>query len=127
MTTADRSPRVLVVDDDQAIRLVCRVNLELDGFRVLEAASLADARLVLETEPVEVVLLDLNLGTERADELVDELRRRKPPVPVVLVTGSSDAPRPDGPEADATLAKPFEIEELTATIRRLTALTTAER
>jgi len=127
VTTADRSPRVLVVDDDQAIRLVCRVNLELDGFRVLEAASLADARLVLETEPVEVVLLDLNLGTERADELVDELRRRKPPVPVVLVTGSSDAPRPDGPEADATLAKPFEIEELTATIRRLTALTTAER
>ena len=127
MATADTGPGVLVVDDDEAIRLVCRVNLELDGFRVLEAATLADARLVLGTEPVAVVLLDLNLGSERTDELVDELRRRTPPVPVALVTGSSDAPRADRPEADAVLTKPFDIEELTATVRRLTALTTAER
>ena len=107
--------------------MVCRVNLELDGFRVLEAATVADARHVLETEPVDVVLLDLNLGAERSDALVDELRGRTPPVPVALVTGSSDAPRADRPEADAVLTKPFDLEELTATVRRLTALAHAER
>jgi DNA-binding NtrC family response regulator len=127
VATADTSPGVLVVDDDEAIRMVCRVNLELDGFRVLEAATVADARHVLETEPVDVVLLDLNLGAERSDALVDELRGRTPPVPVALVTGSSDAPRADRPEADAVLTKPFDLEELTATVRRLTALAHAER
>jgi len=127
VATADQSPTVLCVDDEQAIRLVCRVNLELDGFRVLEAASVAEARRLLETEPVGVVVLDLNLGAERTDGLVEELRGRTPPVPVVLVTGSSDAPRADRPAADAVLTKPFDPEELTAAIRRLTALATAER
>ena len=38
---------VLVVDDDDSLRLLCRVNLELDGYRVLEAGSLAEAREAL--------------------------------------------------------------------------------
>jgi len=41
-------PTVLVVDDDASLRLLCRVNLELDGYRVLEAPDVAEAeRLIL--------------------------------------------------------------------------------
>ena len=103
------------------------MNLELDGYRVLEAAEVAEARRLIASEHVDVVLLDLHVGRERTDDLLAELRRRKPPMPVALVTGSTDVLAPDRPEADAVLAKPFAPDELTATVRRLTALTTAER
>ena len=79
---------VLVVDDEPAIRLLCRVNLELDGYEVLEASSLATAREELEREDVDVVLLDVHLCHERSDALVAECHARRPPIPVVLVTGS---------------------------------------
>ena len=126
-TAAKKSHTVLIVDDEYAIRFLCRVNLELDGYRVLEAAEVAEARRLLETEQIDVVLLDLNVGPERTDDLLEELRRRTPPMPVALVTGSTDVLAPARPEADAVLAKPFEVDELAETVRRLTALTTAER
>ena len=126
-TAAKNSHTVLIVDDEHSIRFLCRVNLELDGYRVLEAAEVADARRLLASEQIDVVLLDLNVGRERTDDLLAELRRRTPPMPVALVTGSTDALAPDRPEADAVLAKPFAPDELTETVRRLTALTTAER
>lgn len=126
-TAAKKSHTVLIVDDEHSIRFLCRVNLELDGYRVLEAAEVAEARRLLASEHVDVVLLDLNVGRERTDELLEELRRRTPPMPVALVTGSTDVLVPERPEADAVLAKPFAVEELAETVRRLTALTTAER
>jgi DNA-binding NtrC family response regulator len=126
-TAAKNSHTILIVDDEYAIRFLCRVNLELDGYRVLEAAEVAEARQLIASEHVDVVLLDLNVGRERTDDLLEELRRRKPRMPVALVTGSTDVLAPDRPEADAVLAKPFAPDELTETVRRLTALTTAER
>ena len=111
---------VLVVDDDAAIRLLCRVNLELDGYRVAEAASLGEARSVLGSEPVEVVLLDLHIGSERGLELLGELRRDRPEVAVALLTGSSQERSPaDEATADAVIPKPFELDELGRTVRRL--------
>jgi DNA-binding NtrC family response regulator len=66
---------ILVVDDEPAIRLLCRVNLELEGYRVLEAASLDDARRALDSGDIALVLLDMRIGMERGDALLDELLR----------------------------------------------------
>jgi DNA-binding NtrC family response regulator len=110
--------RVLVVDDEPAIRLLCRVNLELDGYEVVEAGSLPEARLALAEEDVDVVVLDLHLRGHRADELVAEAHALEPPVRVVLVTGSVDV-NAEGPDADAVLGKPFEIEALLRIVRNL--------
>jgi DNA-binding response OmpR family regulator len=111
---------VLVVDDDASIRLLCRVNLEFEGHRVVEAASLGEARRILAAERIEVVLLDLHVGSERGLDLLRELRRDRPEVGVALLTGS---PQPRSPEeeatADALIPKPFEIEDLGRTVRRL--------
>ncbi len=101
-------PRILVVDDEPSIRLLCRINLELDGYEVLEAESLGEARARLAEEPVGIVLLDLNLGGHRSDELVAECHARRPPVPVVLVTGSAQPARVELAGADAVLTKPFD-------------------
>ena len=112
-------PRVLVVDDEPSIRLLCRVNLELDGHEVLEADTLAIARQALADEAVSVVILDVHLRGERSDELITECHARRPRVPVVLVTGSADATMDGLSDADAILPKPFELDELLATVRTL--------
>jgi DNA-binding NtrC family response regulator len=107
---------VLVVDDEPAIRLLCRVNLELAGYEVREAATLADARRQLEG--VSVVLLDMHVGAERGETLLAELQEHG--IPVAVVTGSRDL-ESAGARADAVLGKPFTIDDLEATVARLAA------
>lgn len=111
--------RVLVVDDEPSIRLLCRINLELDGHEVLEAESLATVRATLAEEDVDVVVLDVHLRGERSDVLVAECHARRPPIPVVLVTGSVDVTHPGLAGADAMLPKPFELEALLSAVRDL--------
>jgi two-component system C4-dicarboxylate transport response regulator DctD len=111
--------RVLVVDDEPSIRLLCRVNLELDGHEVLEAHSLATARETLEEQEINVVVLDVHLRGERSDALVAECHAREPAIPVVLVTGSVEITDPGLTAADAILPKPFELDRLLSTVRDL--------
>jgi DNA-binding NtrC family response regulator len=103
---------VLVVDDAAAIRLLCRVNLELDGHRALEAASLDEARDALAQEEVSLVLLDVHVGPADGLDLLDEIRRDYPEVAVALLTGSTDVDRARAHGPDAVLGKPFELEDL---------------
>jgi DNA-binding NtrC family response regulator len=111
--------RVLVVDDEPSIRLLCRVNLELDGHEVLEADTLATARATVATGDIDVVILDVHLHRERSDALIAECHAQLPPIPVVLVTGSADATQDGLTDADAILPKPFELEELLETVGNL--------
>jgi two-component system C4-dicarboxylate transport response regulator DctD len=114
------APRILVVDDEPSIRLLCRVNLELEGHDVLEADSLATARAAVETGNVDVVLLDVHLHGERSDPLIAECHDRNPPIPVVIVSGSADAKQlAQLSHADAILPKPFELDELISTVFNL--------
>jgi DNA-binding NtrC family response regulator len=111
--------RILVVDDEPSIRLLCRINLELEGYEVLEAHSLATARATLAEDDVDLVVLDVHLQRERSDALVAECHARRPPIPVVLVTGSVEITHPELSEADAILPKPFELDQLLSTVGRL--------
>jgi two-component system phosphate regulon response regulator PhoB len=112
-------PTVLVVDDEPSLRLLCRVNLELDGYRVLEAENVAEAEQVLLAEAVDVVLLDVHVGPESGVELMRRLRERGGAPPVVLVTGSARLDAATQAEADGLVAKPFRLEELLGVVRRL--------
>ena len=108
--------RVLVVDDDVSLRLLCRVNLELDGFAVREAATIAEAERSVAEERPDVVLLDVHLLQEDTRELLGRLRAAG--IPVALVTGSVDLDE-FRDVADAVLGKPFEPRLLVDTARRL--------
>jgi DNA-binding NtrC family response regulator len=111
------SHTVLVVDDDASIRLLCRLNLELDGWRVLEAATVPHAREQLAASgDVEVVVLDVHVGSENGVEFLNELRRDRPELKVALLTGSEDVA---GAGSDAVISKPFTIEQLTSTVANL--------
>lgn len=113
-------PCILVVDDDASIRLLCRVNLELEGHRVLEAPTLDEARRLLADEPVAAVLLDMHVGTQNGRELLVELRERNGP-PVALLTGSAD-PTQVRPAPDAVIPKPFTLEQLHDAVETLLSL-----
>jgi DNA-binding NtrC family response regulator len=103
------------VDDEAAIRLLCRVNLELGGWTVREASTLAEARDRLGDD-VAVVLLDMHVGNERSEGFLDEVKALE--IPVAIVSGSTDLDRLRG-LADAVLAKPFTIDDLEAVVGRL--------
>ena len=108
--------RALVVDDDAALRLLCRVNLELEGFAVREAATVAEAEAAIAAERPDVVLLDVHLGGEQTHDLLARMRAEG--IPVALVTGSVDM-NDYRDSADALLAKPFVPQMLVETARRL--------
>jgi two-component system OmpR family response regulator len=110
---------VLVVDDDDALRMLCRVNLELDGYRVLEAHSLAAARQTLDEEEISVVLLDCRLGDGDGRDLLRELRRDTAEPSVALFTGSESLSDQDQRLADGMIPKPFTLDELVTTVGRL--------
>ena len=110
---------VLVVDDESSIRLLCKVNLELEGYRVLEAARLDAAREALETEPIGVVLLDVHVGPDDGRTLLHELRVERPGVRVALFSGTTEVDAIAHLGADALIPKPFTLDQLTETVARL--------
>jgi DNA-binding response OmpR family regulator len=117
-----QSTTVLVVDDEPSIRLLCRVNLELEGYTVLEAASLRAAQEVLSTERVDVMLVDVHVGDGDGRNLVRELRAKGVTPRCALLTGSVQLSPDDRGEADDVIEKPFTLEALISTVGRLAAL-----
>jgi DNA-binding response OmpR family regulator len=110
---------VVVADDDEAMRLLCRVNLELEGFRVAEATSQAELEALLEAEDVALVLLDVHLGADDGIEVARAVRANHADVPVAFVTGSVQIGERTSEVSDAAIRKPFTLEELIETVHRL--------
>ena len=112
---------ILIVEDDPALRLVCRVNLELESFRVREADSVEAARRAVSDERPSLVFLDLHLGksvpaeSNPSDELLEELTEAA--IPVVLVSGTFDVTGYRG-RAAGVLPKPFDPADLVEMARR---------
>ena len=119
--TADPSgmPTVLIVDDDASLRLLCRVNLELDGYNVLEAPSVAAAEAAVVSDVVDLFLLDVHIGADDGLALMRSLRDREHTAPVVLFTGSAQLDSATIREADGIVPKPFRLEQLLDVVRTL--------
>jgi DNA-binding NtrC family response regulator len=108
---------VLVVDDDESMRMLCRVNLELEGYRVLEAETVERAKELVAEEAVDVVLLDVHVGTGDGFTVLESLRRQR----VALFTGSFQVDEERAALVDAVMRKPFTLTELSETVARLAA------
>ncbi|MGB2952760.1 MAG: response regulator [Gaiellaceae bacterium] len=110
---------VLVVDDDEGLRMLCRVNLELEGYRVLEAPTVDSAAEALDEQRVDVVLLDVHVGANDGLSLLEQIRRVRPAAGVALFTGTSDVTPEQRASVEEVLPKPFSLEQLSQTVRRL--------
>jgi DNA-binding response OmpR family regulator len=115
MTAEGKS--VLVVDDDESMRMLCRVNLELEGYRVLEAETVEAAQELLGKEPIDVVLLDVHVGSGDGFAVLGWLSGQR----VALFTGSFQVDEERRSQVDAVLRKPFTLLELSETVGRLAA------
>jgi DNA-binding NtrC family response regulator len=114
----DQTTTVLVVDDDPSLRLLCRVNLELEGYAVVEAGTIGEAERELDNGNVDVILLDLHLGNEQGITLIPKIEERGLTSATALLTGS---PGNQVPEGAMVIPKPFAIDDLTGTVRQLAA------
>src|SRR3954453_20079549 len=123
MTTASTTPRLLVVDDDEAVRLRLVEAFELDGYGATGAEDLATARTALRSQECDLVLLDVNLPDGAGYELMRELRagtlrpaeRSLVELPVVMVSGrGAEVDRIRGFECgcDDYVTKPYSFGEL---------------
>jgi two-component system cell cycle sensor histidine kinase/response regulator CckA len=116
---------VLLVEDDHGVRAILTIFLERVGFRVLEAASCAEARQIWqnEHESLDVVVSDIMLPDGTGSELMREFRGEDPHVKTVAMSGG--VPAPLNGESDeggrAFLAKPFTPRVLLDAINRACA------
>jgi len=111
--------RILVVDDEPAIRRLLRSTLGVQDYVVLEAASVAQALEVLEREKVDLIILDLGLPDGDGFEVINKLRPDSQ-VPIVVLSSRDDERgkvQALDAGADDYVTKPFGVEELVARIR----------
>jgi DNA-binding response OmpR family regulator len=110
---------VLVVDDEPTIREIVVRYLQRDGYRTLEAADGTRARELLESDPPNLVVLDVMLPGTDGLELCRWIRARSK-LPVIMLTArGEESDRIVGLElgADDYVTKPFSPRELTARVR----------
>jgi DNA-binding NtrC family response regulator len=112
--------KILVVDDERAIRLAIGDLLRADGHGVREAGSGDEALAALEGAPADLVLADLRMPGMDGLKLLEAVRARHPDTLVVLVTAQGDertAVQALKLGAYDYLPKPFDNEEIRATVR----------
>jgi DNA-binding response OmpR family regulator len=115
--------RVLVVDDDPDVRLLCRLNLLRDGLQVLEASSGVDALELVHSARPDVVVLDIMMPRIDGLQVLRELREdaRTKSLPIVILsarTRGDDQIAGWTAGADAYLTKPFSPAGLSRAIMR---------
>ena len=112
---------VLVVDDQDSIRHFVSQALEDDGYTVVTAASVREARAAIERDMPDLAFLDLKLPDGTGIELLREIKRVQPEVPVVLMTAFGEletAVEAMSAGAFWFVKKPFQNEELLALAQR---------
>lgn len=124
--------RVLVIDDEPDVLLLCRVNLRHDGHEVLEAPDGATGLALAAREPPDVVVLDLMMPSIDGYGVLAALRGSASTegVPVLILSAKAqmdERRRALESGGDAFLAKPFAPQELGEVIRELATIDPVER
>ncbi len=111
---------VLVVEDDPAIALGLRINLEAEGYRVSLADDGEVGLGIIRSEHPDLVLLDVMLPKKNGFEVIHELRAEGVSVPIIVLsarTGEMDKVTGLELGAEDYVAKPFSLAELLARVR----------
>ena len=117
-------PLVLIVDDDDQLRKILRVNLELDGCAVREAGTAADGLAAIEEQPPDLVLLDVMMPDVDGFEMLRRMQERHGvgSVPVIMFSGKVDEETADKAAregAQAFIGKPFDPQQLIESTKQL--------
>jgi DNA-binding NtrC family response regulator len=120
-TTLTMAEKILIVDDDNTVRTEISDVLEHEGYEVAEACDGAEAVELLESRHFDLVITDFAMRRMNGLALIERLNSRVPKPPVILISGyASTATGKALVKGRAEfLRKPFEVETLTSTVKRL--------
>ncbi len=113
---------ILIIEDEDRLRSYMASALEKAGYLVLEASTIKDAFDHLKNHFLDLVLLDLRLGSADGLNILKTIRRQDEHLPVIIVSSLGDCDtKVDGFSlgCDDYITKPFYIEELIGRVKRL--------
>ena len=120
MTTPSAPLRILVVDDEPAIRRFLRTSLTAQGYQIIEAETAKAALESLRRNSPDVLVLDLGLPDRDGFEVIQELRGAGSALPIIVLSSRADEAgkvRALDLGADDYVTKPFGVDELLARLR----------
>jgi len=117
-------PRILVVEDDQDLRTILRLQLMSSGFEVSETTNGAEGFDAIREDLPDCVILDLMMPVMDGFGFLKRVRSLNylQDVPIMILTASDDERnkiRGFQYQADTYMSKPYDLEELTAAVRKL--------
>ena len=113
---------MLVVDDDARLREFMRVNLEMEGYSVREAASAEEALAAIEDQAPELVLLDVVMPGVDGWQMLQRMQERHGSIPVIMFSGQVDESSAADAEqrgARGFVGKPFDPQQLIERAKQL--------
>ncbi len=108
-----KSPKVLLVDDEEEFTSALAERLNLRGFATSVSSSGDEALKAIDADPPQVIILDMMMPGLSGEEVLKQIKNRHPGIGVILLTGQV-SPLPDHSNY---LIKPVKIEELVERIR----------
>jgi CheY-like chemotaxis protein len=110
---------LLCVDDQEAGLEIRKLLLEARGYRVLTAATAAEAFEAVRREAIDLVILDYNLAETTGEEIAREIKRTQPELPILLLSGYPSVPVSARGVVDAFLVKGESAQDFLQTIASL--------
>lgn len=114
--------RILLVEDEENIRKVVKLNLEMDDYEVVTTDNGKDAMKYFQEQHFDLIILDIMLPEISGLQICEQIRLTDTETPIIFLTAKDSPPdRVAGLKkgADDYLAKPFNLEELQLRIQKL--------
>jgi excisionase family DNA binding protein len=114
-------PLVLVVDDDDRLREFIRVNLEMEGYDVAEAANADEGLVAVEAQAPDLILLDVMMPGVDGWEMLRRIQERHGvgSIPVIMFSGKVDEADAAARGAQGFIGKPFDPQQLIESTKHL--------
>jgi excisionase family DNA binding protein len=114
-------PLVLIVDDDDRLREFVRVNLEMEGYSVIEAANAEEGLERVEEQAPDLILLDVMMPNVDGWEMLRRIQERHGvgSIPVIMFSGKVDEADVAARGAQGFIGKPFDPSQLIESTKQL--------
>lgn len=115
----ENMPKVLIIDDENAIRKLLRISLEGNGYQIEEAVNAREGLLCAASNSPDIILLDLGLPDKPGLQVLREIREWSQTPIIVLTVQDSDSDKVTALDggADDYVTKPFSVPELLVRMR----------
>ena len=114
--------RILVVDDEEALRIVLSAELEGEGYQVSNAADGQEAINILKRQEFDLILLDIKMPNVDGFEVLKYVKERLPKTKVIMLTGFADLKNAIESKklgAEDFISKPYDLVDLLTTVERV--------